>query len=224
MCWPLWSKRLAFLARTPPPRISPTPEMPSRKSGPAKPSEAEASSEWVQKHREAWEEARGKPPARSVKETKGFAQAAAWDNQAEMAREAARLEVEAARSAASSSSGAGAARPAFSGPDLEMDEAKILWKRLTNEAFGLPGEFEPQQHVSFVAGRPVVAIGLQGPHGVKDSMLGCLSRSPGAPCVSERTGEAFLNVLGRFYVATGVCFFLPRLPFLRGLLEISRNV
>ena len=48
----------------------------------------------------------------------------------------------------------------------DLDEAKALWKSLTNTAFSMKGEFEPQQHVSYVAGRPVVAIGsveiLQG--------------------------------------------------------------
>ena len=83
-----------------------------------------------------------------------------WGVQAAIARERARQETDEQRSkTGASSSKAGAARPAFGEPGLELDEAKALWKSLTNTAFGMLGEFEPQQHVSFVAGRPVVAIG-----------------------------------------------------------------
>ena len=131
-----------------------------------KPTEEEASPAWVKKHREAWEQSRGNPPAREKEERTAHRTYDAWGVQAGIAREMARLEVDDQRSkaASSSSASAGAARPAFSGADLEADEAKMLWKTLTNSAFGLPGEFEPQQHVSLVAGRPVVAIGLRESH------------------------------------------------------------
>ena len=120
----------------------------------------------MKKHWEAWEESRGNPQPRDKAERAVHRTADAWGVQACIARERARLVVDDQRdkAASSSSASAGAARPAFSGADLEADEAKMLWKTLTNSAFGLPGDFETQQHVSFVAGRPVVAIGLRESH------------------------------------------------------------
>ena len=129
---------------------------------PKRPTEEEASTAWVKSHFEAWEQARGTPQPRTTEEMKTLRTADAWGVQAAIARERARGEVDEQRGQTpGSSSQAGAARPAFTSPRLELDEAKALWKSLTNTAFGMAGEFEPQQHLSFVAGRPVVAIGPQ---------------------------------------------------------------
>ena len=43
------------------------------------------------------------------------------------------------------------------GMGFTAEEAKMYWRELTNMAFTVPGHFEPQQYLSFVAGRPVVA-------------------------------------------------------------------
>ena len=163
MCCQLWSKHFPLPATPPRSSHHRTAAMPK---GPKWPTDEEASQAWVKKHREAWEESRGNPQPRDKAERAVHRTADAWGVQAGIAQERARLEVDDQRdkAASSSSASAGAARPAFSGADLEADEAKMLWKKLTNSAFGLPGEFEPQQHVSFVAGRPVVAIGLRESH------------------------------------------------------------
>ena len=134
---------------------------------PKRPTPEEASEEWVKSHFETWDAARGAPTVRSEEELKKHKTVDAWGVQAAIAREHARQDLEKQRSETpAASSQAGAARPAFLDHRLDLDEAKALWKSLTNTAFGMKGEFEPQQHVSYVAGRPVVAIGpveiLQG--------------------------------------------------------------
>ena len=153
---PCWIELSAAAPQLLPPSLS------LRAAGmpPAKPSAEEASQDWVKSHFETWNTARGGPAPRTTEELKDYKTADTWGVQAAIARERARQEVDEERSkTGASSSQAGAARPAFAQQGLELDEAKALWKSLTNTAFGMKGEFEPQKHVSFVAGRPVVAIG-----------------------------------------------------------------
>ena len=44
-----------------------------------------------------------------------------------------------------------------SGMGFTVEEAKMYWRELTNMAFTVTGHFEPQECLSIVAGRPVVA-------------------------------------------------------------------
>ena len=64
---------------------------------------------------------------------------------------------EAKRTSEGVSSASGDHRPVFEEEGLTAEEAKMYWRELTNMAFTVPGHFEPQQYLSFVAGRPVVA-------------------------------------------------------------------
>ena len=66
-----------------------------------------------------------------------------------------KLEAKQASEAAGSTGEDG--RPAFEEEGLTAEEAKKYWCELTNMAFVVPVNFEPQQYLSFVAGCPVVA-------------------------------------------------------------------
>ena len=124
--------------------------------GPAKPTEEEKSQKWMETQYQTWDDSRGNPEPRYGKEIKQHKTGDWWAVQAAISRERARQTEQEKRDAAGTASSAGAARPAFSEAKLDLDEAKALWKSLTNTAFCTPGSFEPQQHISYVAGRPVV--------------------------------------------------------------------
>ena len=76
---------------------------------------------------------------------------------AEPAKQLAKEKLEAKRASEGASSASGDQRPVFEEEGLTAEEAKMYWRELTNMAFTVPGHFEPQQYLSFVAGRPVVA-------------------------------------------------------------------
>ena len=118
---------------------------------------SDASDAWTDTHYEQWERQRGFPKARTQAETSSHSTRSTWTNLAARAKELAKARLEAQQPSGAGSS-AGADRPAFASDVLTLDEAKAYWRELTNMAFSVPGNFEPQQYVSFVAGRPVVVI------------------------------------------------------------------
>lgn len=117
------------------------------------------SQEWVDISFKRWERSRGYPQPLTQEEQQQFRTSDMWGVQGAMARDRARQQREEELDAEMLSNGAGAARPAFDDAWLNLKEAKLLWKSLTWSAFGAPGQFEPQQYVSIVAGRPTVVIG-----------------------------------------------------------------
>ena len=123
---------------------------------PKRVSAEDASSSWVDAHYDRWERDRGHPKARSVAETSTHTTKQTWAEMEERAKQLAKEKLEAKRASEGAASSSGAARPAFEQEGLTAEEAKMYWRELTNMAFSVPGHFEPQQYVSFVAGRPVV--------------------------------------------------------------------
>ena len=144
-----WASRCWLSARRPASVLFTMPKRISRE---------DASSEWVDKSWERWEEQRGHPKARAQADMSEHSTSTTWTQMAARAKAMAREKLQARRDSASAASSSGAARPELDPEVMFEEEARAYWKELTNMAFTIPGQFEPQQYVSFVAGRPVVVM------------------------------------------------------------------
>ena len=118
---------------------------------PKRQSAEDASSSWVDAHFERWTRDRGSPkqgPRPSLPRGLSRRRAQRWQSvpsskQSELPKGVA--------------SASGAGRPVFEQEVFTAEEAKMYWRELTNMAFTVTGHFEPQEYLSVVAGRPVVA-------------------------------------------------------------------
>ena len=140
---------------------------------PKRPTAEDASKSWVDTSYKRWEAARGDPQKLTHEERTDFRTADFWEVQGVLAKERAKMLRQIEEDTEMRQGSAGAARPAFSEGWLNMKEAKLLWKQLTFSAFGAPGQFEPQQYVSIVCGRPTVVIG--NGHFSSDRSVVCVS-------------------------------------------------